>query len=237
MKPRISILVPTWGRPERLRAMIESVRATESERCEILVRVAVNDPRATDYASAPFDQASIFVVPGHDSYGRGIEWLQERAQGEILLAASDDVLFRTTDWDELVREAFAAVPDGLLVAYANNGQDREKCEHFFTTRRWIDTVGYMVWPEFRHFCVDQWVEELAAKIGRLAFLRDVVIEHMHRKYRKAPNDATYELVRGNSGTNDADNALYAQRAPERANALAKLKTACAARTNNPEARP
>jgi hypothetical protein len=221
----ISVLIPTWGRPERLREAVQSAKATATDPAavEVLVRVCHNDPRITGYVDAPHELAQVFHVGGHETYGKGIEFLQARAQGEILLAASDDVIFRTPGWDVIVRDAFEAYPDGLAVMYANNGLDREKCEHFFTTRRWVDAVGYMVWPEFRHFCVDQWVEELAVNVGRLRFLRQVVIEHMHRKYRKAPNDATYEAVRGATGTSDKDNQLYRERAGERERATARLR--------------
>jgi hypothetical protein len=217
----ISLLVPTWGRPERLLEMVESAKATASDRAnvEIVVRVSSNDAHHRDYP------AIYYRVDDCDSYGQGIEFLRRHAHGDILFAGADDVVFTTPGWDDKVREAFAAVPDKLLVAYSNNGQGRRKCEHFFTTRKWIDTVGYMVWPEFRHFCVDQWVEELASAVGRLQFLEDVVTDHRHKKYGKAPNDATYELVRGVTRTSEADNALYAQRGRERQEAVVKLRAA------------
>lgn len=221
----ISILVPTWGRPKRLEQMVGSVfgTATRPGEVEVLVRVAEEDPCAAMYFSEPPSGAHLHATWRAQTYGKGIEFLQARATGDILFAGSDDILFRTQGWDDQVRAAFAAVPDGLLVAYANNGLHREKCEHFFTSRRWIDAVGYMVWPEFRHFCVDQWVEELARGIGRLEFLREVVAEHMHRKYRKADDDDTYRMVRGDTKTSEADNALYAQRWPQRTAALAALQ--------------
>lgn len=227
----ISVLIPTYGRPERVRQAITSILNTADfpGRVEILVRVAAEDALAPDYmdnyARGVYRSAKVVKLAGCANYGGGIEELQRLALGGILFAGSDDVLFCTHGWDVMVEDAFAVIGDGLMVAYANNGMSREKCEHFFTTRRWVNTVGYMVWREFRHFCVDQWVEELATGIGRLRFLRSVVVEHMHRKYRKAPNDATYEMVRGATRTSELDNVLYRARAAERAEALARLRAA------------
>jgi len=223
----ISILIPTMGRPARLVQAIDSICATAGcpEAVEILVRVSATDPALEGYNAVTRDRADIYTVAGADTYGEGIEFLRTRARGDILFAGADDALFRTPGWDIIVREAFDAVPDGLLVAYANNGLNREKCEHFFTSRRWINTLGYMVWPEFRHFCVDQWVAELATGLGRLQFLRGVVVEHLHKKYGKAPDDATYQLVRGATRTSEKDNELYAQRADVRAHGLRQLQAA------------
>jgi hypothetical protein len=181
-----------------------------------------------DYIKADsqmFGACRVFYPGGCASYGKGIEFLHPKARGEILFAGTDNVLFRTDGWDIVVRNTFRAQPDGLLVAYANNGMGREKCEHFFTTRKWIDLLGYMVRVEFRHFCVDQWVEELATAINRIVFLRNVVVEHMHKKYGKAADDATYQMVRGNTKTSELDNELYAQLADARAEGLARLKAA------------
>ncbi len=221
----ISVLVPTWGRPRRLEQMVASVFGTASKPAdiEVLVRVSEEDPCAAIYFAEPPSGAHLHAIWRAQTYGKGIEFLQAKATGDILFAGSDDILFRTEGWDDQVRAAFVAVPDGLLVAYANNGLNREKCEHFFTSRRWIDAVGYMVWPEFRHFCVDQWVEELARGVGRLEFLRDVVAEHCHRKYGKADDDETYRLVRGDTRTSELDNTLFRARGAERAAALNRLK--------------
>lgn len=228
----ISLLIPTWGRPQRLLDAVASAIATADKpaNIEILVRVAKDDPEHDRYAALEVPGACMAYLGDCNTYGQAIERLQRNALGDILFAGADDIIFTTRGWDTRVREVFAAVPDQLLVAYANNGQGRRKCEHFFTTRKWIDAVGYMVWPEFRHFCVDQWVEECATAIDRLQFLEDVVVDHRHKKYGKAPNDATYELVRGATRTSEADNALYAQRGLQREAAVLNLREALGMQT-------
>lgn len=227
MNDIISVLIPTRGRPGRLRDAVQSAldTAARPQSVEVLARVDSQDPALAEYFAGSDASCRTFIVADCPTYGQGIEFLREHAAGDILLAGGDDVLFRTDGWDEKVRHAFASCPDGLMVAYANNGRDREKCEHFFTTSRWISLLGYMVRTEFRHFCVDQWVEEMAKDVHRLVFLRDVVIEHMHRKYSKAADDDTYRMVRGDTKTSEADNALYAELAGIRAGDIERLRKA------------
>lgn len=223
----ISVLIPTYGRPERLAQTLESIADTISfaDAVEVMIRVCVEDDRADEYADVEFPfglNAVMLTVEGHRTFGAGIEYLRTVATGDILMAASDDVLFRTPGWDREVEAAFAAVPDRLLVAYCNDGRGRRKPEHPIVSRRWIDTLGYFMRTEFRHFCVDQWIQELAEDIGRLQYLDQVITEHMHVKYGKAAMDDTYAMVRGNTRTSEADNALYQTLAPQRAADLRKL---------------
>jgi hypothetical protein len=223
----ISVLIPTYGRPERLAATLESIARTglDDKDVEVFVRICVEDPCRAAYKALamPVSLKCLFVYEKNaQNYGQGIEVLRQFATGDILMAASDDVLFRTPGWHLTVEEAFAAVPDRLLVAYANDGRGRRKPEHPIVSRRWIDTLGYFMRTEFRHFCVDQWIQELAEDIGRLQYLDQVITEHMHVKYGKAAMDDTYAMVRGNTRTSEADNALYATLAPQRAADLRKL---------------
>lgn len=225
------MLCPTWGRPGRLTEFVRSAleTATYTHRLEILVRVSEEDSFSGQYLQLVLPTTvKWFVVRGWTGYPAAIEMLQQHAAGELLFCGSDDSLFRTPGWDVMADEAFNLAPDGLLVAYANNGQDREKCEQFFTTRRWIDTVGWLMRPEYEHFCCDQDIEALANGVGRLKFLRGLTVEHMHKKYGKAPNDATYERVRGNTGTNARDLATFDRLAPERAGAIERLREAIGA---------
>lgn len=227
---KISVLCPTWGRPERLGQFIRSalLTVTHPMRLEILVRVAAEDPAFEQYEPHTLDTVRWFRLRGCPGYPAAIETLQQHAVGELLFCGSDDSLFRTRGWDLMADNAFDAVPDGLLVAYANNGQGREKCEQFFTTRRWVETVGWLMRAEYEHFCCDQDVEAIASGAGRLKFLPYLTVEHMHKKYGKAPDDDTYRRVRGTSGTNARDLATFERLAPERAGAIERLKTALAA---------
>lgn len=223
---RIAVLCPTWGRPERMAAFARSALelATHRERVRVWVRVACEDEAYGSYLhSCP--EATLVYTRGCPGYPAGIEFLRQKAwDADLFFCGSDDSLFRTPGWDELAEAALGAFGDGLAVAYANNGLDREKCEQFFTTRQWIETVGWLMRPEYEHFCCDQDVETVAKGVGRLVRLLSITVEHMHKKYGKSPDDATYRRVRQDDpGVNDRDLATFARLAPERAAAMARLE--------------
>lgn len=229
MNREISILVPTWGRPGRLMDLVQSVLLTarrEPGLTQIWVRVSHEDPSCAEYRWLADRENRVhwYFLEGCTGYAAGIEALRRVATGEIFFCGSDDSLFRTPGWDEIVERAFIAEP--FLVAYADNGLHREKCEQFFTTRRWVETVGWLMRPEYEHFCCDQDVESIARGVDCLQFLREVVVEHMHKKYGKAADDATYRRVRQDDpDTNQRDLATFDRLAPDRAAAIARLKAA------------
>lgn len=234
MKRRIDILIPTWGRPERLKEAVQSIFVNIEREppgsTQVWVRVALEDPALEAYRALQAIEIRVHweFASGCTGYAAGIERLRQIAMlgdGDIFFCGSDDSLFRTRGWDIFVEEAFRQAPDDLLVAYANNGLGREKCEQFFTTRRWIETVGWLMRREYEHFCCDQDVEALASAVGRLHFLREVTVEHMHVKYGKAEMDDTYRKVRGKTGTNERDLATFAALAQERVGAINRLQAA------------
>jgi len=129
-----------------------------------------------------------------------LEWLAGEARGEILLVGSDDILFRTRRWDELTEAQFQSVPDGILAVAFNDLSGSNKWTHFAVSRAWFETVGHLTYANFEHFGADEYVERIAKAAGRGLWLKDVVLEHMHKKYRvngrpKAENDATYDAKR------------------------------------------
>jgi len=105
------------------------------------------------------------------------------ATGDIYMQCSDDVVFRTHAWDVEVENAFASVPDRIVLVHADDGGGNDPCfaEFPFVSREWVNAVGYFTGPGF-----------VADMIGRKIYLPHVLIEHMHHVWGKAPLDKTYE---------------------------------------------
>jgi hypothetical protein len=194
----ISLLCPTRGRPARFAAMLESALnyASGGVKLEILAAVDDDDPCVAEYDRMSLVFPMLTVLVGKRKSNPALmNELAAIAKGDLMMAAADDIVFRTPHWDRIVVRAFAQHPDGMLVAYTNDGRDRGKCEHFFVSRAWVQAVGCFMWPEFEHFCADEFVERLGQRVGRTRYLRELVTEHLHFKYGKAARDETYASKR------------------------------------------
>lgn len=202
MKRSIDILAPSRGRPDRFKAMAHSAieKASDPDRVTIWLLVDDDDPALAVYRRQMLKGVRIVVetvrrgCPGHLD-----ELALFHSTGQLLMAGSDDIVFRSRGWDRAFDAAFDACPDQLQVAYTNDGRDRDKCEHFVVSRRWVELVGHFMWPGFEHFCGDAWVEDIGKRVGRLRFLKDVTTEHRHFKYGKAERDPSYAAKRNADG--------------------------------------
>jgi len=194
---KITLICPSRGRPARFVKMAESAQLTAYKRDQLHISLGLDedDETAPEYARLMPHGVTLQVFPKGMTVPALMNVLARGSRGDIVMAASDDIVFRTPGWDEKVRHAFKMFPDRMLVAYTNDGRDRDKCEHFFVSRAWMQAVGWFMWPGFSHFCADEMVERVGRKAGRTLFLRDVVTEHMHFKYGKADKDETYASKR------------------------------------------
>jgi hypothetical protein len=111
-------------------------------------------------------------------------------QGEIIMYSGDDLVFNTFGWDAAVRLAFGNTNDGILLVHANDLAHEDKiATHGFLHRNWIDAVGSWV-AAGRGSLFDLWHTEVARKIGRLCYLRDIEIVHVH--YRQGQGLAEFD---------------------------------------------
>lgn len=190
----ISVICPSRGRPERWAEMVDSVYRTAShpERVTVEVMIDADDHRVADYVNNARLRCSIFVNgEGRKSAPALYDALAKAAGGELLIAAADDVVFRTPGWDVACDRLFAEFPDGLAVGYFNDGRNRDKVEHFITSAAWVKAIGYFMFGGYEHFSADEHVGEIARLAGRLRHLPTVILEHLHFKYGKAVKDETY----------------------------------------------
>jgi hypothetical protein len=236
----ISLLTPTRKRKDRLWQMIESARMTARKEFEVICYIADDDD---SYGVPP--ETSVVSWPGSDSgFERMNPWVPYRtvfargprvimsdlwnaciphATGDIFQLAADDVIYRTPGWDVIVEEAFAAVPDRILLAFGDDGGPTGKIFSTlpFVHRRWVETIGYFTGPGFSADFSDSWPFDVATMVGRVKFL-PIVTEHMHWVHGKAPKDQTY-LENIERYHRDQPDQLYIRRLPERIADAEKLR--------------
>jgi hypothetical protein len=218
----ISILCPTRKRPEKLKRMHDSVFSTAVGKVEILCYVTPDDHSYDELMSGSDVDVVWRTGPRlimSDLWNALLPW----AKGDILMQCADDVIFRTPQWDRYVEEAFAAVPDRILMAYGHdcspNGENFGTLP--FVSRQWVQTVGYFTGPGFAVDYSDTWPNDVADMIGRKKYL-PLVFEHTHWMWQKAEMDETYKEIHA-LRLSDNTATKYAERLPERQADAAKLR--------------
>jgi hypothetical protein len=167
--------------------MLRSAKATAAHPFEVCAWL--DDDDLSDYPDDPIVR-----------YGRGPRpyidgslctsglWSKawDLATGDIAMMAADDILFHTPGWDAAAEAEFAAVPDRILMVYADDGTKRKAPVNPFIHRRWIEAAGFTP-DDYQGWFADEWIWQLAAELGRVTFLKQCRIAHI----QKRGTDTTY----------------------------------------------
>lgn len=185
----ISILCPTRNRLQMLKRMINSAIKKSSEEIEVLLYI--DDDDDTDYS----DLGHVIKIVGKPKgMGEIFNELAAKAKGDLLLMGNDDMLFRSNGWDKTLRERVSIYPDNIFVAWFDDGSGSKKAKCVFpiVSREWIDCIGSLV-PEFFNFLYhDTWLYDIAQKIDRRIYIKEVLLEHLHFAFGKSAYDSTYD---------------------------------------------
>lgn len=181
----LSIIVPTRGRPQQLRAFLDSLRDTAARIDEVEVVLVLDDDDAETQSFAYHQQINLrkVVVPPGLAMGALNMRGYEASSGSHVMLCNDDVIVRTAGWDARLREVFASYPDGVVLAHVNDGTFKESlCVFPCVSRAFAELAGGICHEGYRRYRIDDHIYNvfnLLAILGepRIQYLPDVLFEH------------------------------------------------------------
>ncbi|MCP3391892.1 glycosyltransferase family 2 protein [Bradyrhizobium sp. CCGB12] len=197
MKKRISLLLPTRGRPTLVERFLRSVVA-ESTHPELIEIILCVDDDDTGSHGITFSQLSLrTVIVPRQTMGAYNSICFQHATGDITIAVNDDIVVRTKGWDDKVRELDARYPDGIYLAYGNDLlKGARLCTFPILSRRaWLPpAVPYPV--EYKGAFIDVHLMDIFKRLQkrghqRIMYEEDLVFEHLHYRNHPEALDATY----------------------------------------------
>lgn len=198
MADDLLVIVPTRGRPQAVPEIMQAWDDTEAT-ADVLFCVDKDDPELAAYKAHAKTYAD-------DARVRFVFWARKRLCGTLNQAAvknasayrflaflGDDHRPRVADrpWDERFRECLSGGGPGLV--YGNDLLMGEQMPTAVAmTSDIVQTLGYFSPPVLVHLCLDLCWLDWGRRLGRITYLDDVVIEHMHPAAGKAQVDQGYE---------------------------------------------
>lgn len=223
----ISLLVVTRKRPKLLKRMFDSaiITAKYPDLIEMSVYIDNDDQETLEYLKTLNDNVQIIVGNGTTMFSDMWNKAYEVATADILMGCSDDIVFRSKDWDEKVMNIFNEYKDKIVLAYPDDLYQRENLAAImFLHRRWVETIGYFLPPYFSCDYADTWVNDIARTLNRRVFMPDVIIEHMHFVAKKGELDSTHK-ERMDRCLRDNTRLLYSRLEYKRVTDTQKLRNA------------
>lgn len=203
---RLVVVVPSRGRPDAVAALWEAWRATVGEVASLVVYVDDDDPLRVDYLAGP--ARHVVRCGPRRRLGPTLNQLAPELahRYDAVGFMGDDHRPRTVGWD--VRIAAELGRLGAGVVYGDDGFQHDRIPTAVAiSSAIIRTLGYMVPPGMMHMYLDDFWRLLGESIGRLSYLPDMFIEHMHPQAGKGVWDDGYREVNA-SEVFQADRAAF-----------------------------
>jgi hypothetical protein len=216
----ITVVVPSRGRPAQARRTIQAIRATAVRpSTSIVLAVDANDPKLPAYQAMVrdlprplfgWDQPNLVILEPSETGDlvkatNTVSMRIAEADPDCIIGnLGDDHRPRTEAWDRRIVEALADPG----IAYGDDlFQKHELPTAPFISASIVLALGWYALPTCRHLFIDNAWKDIGTLTGRLHYLPDVVIEHLHPLAGKAQWDEGYERANRRS-TIEEDGAAY-----------------------------
>lgn len=194
----MAVLVPTRGRPGNAARLIEACAKTC--RADTRIILGVDDDDAWNYEGR-LSGTDLVIRPrmGLAKWTNELAAVALRTYPDVPVLASlgDDHVPETDGWDVSLIEALGAMGGGW--AYPWDGRRDDIAEAVAVTSSIVAALGWMALPGLHHWCIDNAWTALARYLGRLAYLDQVRVPHVHPHnpdpQYQAPADPVYEEAR------------------------------------------
>lgn len=188
---KISICIPSRGRPKQLKRMIDSAlkSAANVNRIEFLVYADNDDESMVNFSHK---NTKVFWCE-HRTISEMTNYLASKSDGSLIMYCADDVIFRSHAWDDLIEMKYLQSKQKTCLIHGDDlGQNSLKiATHGFISRELYELLGYILPELFKSDFCDTWITEICSKSGIRIFTQQLVIEHMHPAWGKADIDSTY----------------------------------------------
>lgn len=215
MSVEMTIVIPTRGRPENLKRVIQAWYETGAfGHADMLVAIDADDPRYPEYLDLIIKQdADAIDFLTFQTWWPMVTKLNVAARyaaesHRVVGFAGDDHVPRTDGWANSYLATLRRSMTGIVY-----GNDLHRGIHLPTqwamTSDIITGLGRMVPARVHHLFCDRSILDLGRATQCIVYLPTVVIEHMHYRAGKAEKDIGYQSV-NNRNNQEQDKARYLQ---------------------------
>jgi len=171
-----------------LRRFLDASLDTEAQ-ARTLVYLDEDDPALGEYRKIDYPSWWVVHVGAPVGLGGVYKWVFETFPDASYYGfLGDDLIPRTKHWDGKLIEAAGTG----AISYGDDGNWGEKlATHPCIGGDLVRRMGWLCYPGLNKLFIDTVWHTIGAKLGRLHYLPDVKLEHMHYLFGKAEHDETY----------------------------------------------
>lgn len=171
MTLRLSITIPTRGRPDNLRRTVEqTLSKIVLEDTRLLIAIDDDDQATIDRISdlPKDDRVIISVKPREDTRGGKTDRLLLEAPADLYLVGHDSAPIATYGFDQMFINGAKLFDDGI-VCVCSRMANASFPQLQAVTQKWVDIVGYIYNPAYPFWFIDHDLDDIARMSGRVVY--------------------------------------------------------------------
>jgi len=196
---KISLLLPSRGRPKKFNRLISSINKTTFDLSSIEL-ISIHDNDDESFCEIEFKKCkfkNIQIKSEQSSMGFYNSECLKKSSGESIILINDDVIFKTKNWDKLVNNLALKHKDSIYLGYGNDLFKGSKLPTFpILNRALIELIKDPYPVEYKGAFIDTHLNDLFQIIrkkyqDRFEYLEKFIIEHLHYRTGKSKVDEIY----------------------------------------------
>ena len=220
---KLLVMCSSHQRPDRVRDTIKSFNETKSAGTELILYVADNDPHIEKYRVMLQETSQKHIIGPYKTMVEVLNYLSCDCFPNLPYYAevNDDHVYRSKEWDKKLIEAIDK-KKGWAIAY---GFTENLPTAIMISGKLIRTLGFFLPPNFSHTHVDNYIMDIGKTLDLLTQVPEVMIDHLHFNFGKAPLDDNYKVVNDISTLTVGEKALAFWNENNRENDINRIKLA------------
>lgn len=187
----ILIIVPSYQRQNKILGFYEAWKKTTSNRSEVVLVLEEKDeeyPKINGVKIMKGNYGNIVISTNEAFY----KYPDYKIYGFL----NDDHILRTKGWEDVIIKTL----ENGGYAYGNDLLQKEKlATAVFISGDIVRKLGYICTPRLTHLYIDRTWNDIGNAIGKLYYLENIIIEHMHFTAGKSDKDEQYKRVNSDYG--------------------------------------
>jgi hypothetical protein len=228
---KLAILTPSRGRTEGLYRFFKSINDTISgvHSIDLIIRIDNDDPADYEnmflkiYKEARSCLSVKLLINNRERLAVIWNSMISHTDADWFVCGNDDEIYETPEWDVIFFNKVSQYPHPYHMFWFDDGLQHGNHAAFpIVSKEWIAALGYYFPEIFIHNYVDNWVLDIAYRLGTAVYIPEVKHQHMHYSLNLSAYDKTYADGQAND-SNGTDRALYINTELERIKCVNILK--------------
>ncbi len=189
----ICVMLPSRGRPEKLKECLDSFLQTGTGLADIFVLLDSDDPALPGYGYLGGIGGNVTLMIGPPArVGPKLNWFWGLMPWyESYLLMGDDVRSETTGWDEKLLTALREKLGGWGLTYGTDYWGEMHANHPLISGNILKAIGYYALEGLEHAYLDTVLFSLCKTLGKTFYCPEVSFPHLHHVKGLSVRDETY----------------------------------------------